>query len=171
MCTSFVNTSIDTARETTLLLLKTTYNVAGSACCKVYTTVSGAYDFGGRKVTNLTDALLPETAAKIVQGLYWSAPTMALFFSLPTFYCEWLAKPLAMLPPTPIAMIALGGEENTRHFYSGVRNVCLVHASINCIGFATSGNLWQVISLIQNLSMAFYAHVETQRPTAIPTAP
>lgn len=136
--------------------------ISTAAACQ--TTVLGYYDAGGRKITDLTNSYLPKIPAKIIQELYWTGPTMLAYFSISRFWCDWIAKPIALLPPTTLFLHESIGHENTCRFYAGVRNVCLVHAAVDSIALATTGNLWVILPLLQNLSTALFAHAETVRP-------
>jgi len=140
------------------------YQTASSCVSKVssgaYSLIHKAgscYNWLGRKVITLTNQLLPKSLAYYVEQAVWTLPYTITLVAMPRFYSGISVAILMMIPEETVRYEL--GKEHADNFYTGIRNVSLIHAGVDLVSFATTLSISSLVYCIFNLYAAAQAHL------------
>jgi hypothetical protein len=128
--------------------------------------VAKGYIFAGRNIEDLTNKVLPPTAAKIVSSNIWGIPYTVG----------------ALLMPEIVANIATGlscglfkqlgyeidegmGKEYRQYAFIGLRNASIIRVGMHITTFALTQDWWELPKIISNIFMAVQTHFSAIRDT------
>lgn len=119
-------------------------------------SVIAGYTWLGKKIEQLSDARLPQTAAKIVQMLFWTLPHTAAIMFIPSPYF-YVAFSLLLLPEEHLRQDF--GNETMHQFYTGLRNATIIKTTQSALSLISNGDLWSLAGLLTNIYLSMSAHL------------